>query len=316
MMNRICRLGVCMLLLSGCAIAQAQDKAAGKLLGIMPVFDSSGEPYGQLYSQNMTAMVYQKFEGGPIRVMLLNPGGLYNPLIPESITDYAQAAGVDTVLVMVLQPTDKPQKGNYVLHVEAKLMDAQTAKEMPPSVYSIAMSRNEALLDATKTSLEYGSDRSGVVHAGARAYAAMASGSRPFAKQPLGKAANSMAESVHTQVIGQYLVAKADAPVEPKGGTCTINVGVKYVSKKAVSKAYDIIINGLDQSLLTKEGGTKIENFKSGPVFLQMSVADAPYRLPVQDLYQANTVLDCAAPEHNLFLEIGPVGDALLRWRP
>ena len=315
-MNQICRPGVCLLLLLGCGVVQGQDKPAGKLLGIMPVFDTSGEPYGQLYAQNMTAMVYQKFEGGPIQVRLLNPGGLYNPLIAESITDYAQLAGVDTVLVMTLQPTDKPQKGNFVLHVEAKLMDAQSAKEMPPSVYSISMSRNDTLLDATKAGLDYSSDRSGLVHAGARAYAAMASGSRPFAKQPLGKAANSMAESVHSQVLTQYPVTKADAPVEPKSGTCTVNVGVKYVSKKAVSKAYDIIINGLDQSLLTKEGGTKIENFKSGPVFLQLSVADAPYRLPVQDLYQANTVLDCAAPEHNLFLEIGPVGDALLHWRP
>lgn len=142
----------------------------------------------------------------------------------------------------------------------------------------------------------------------------MAGGSRPFAKQPLGKAANSMAESVHSQVLAQYPVIKADAPVQPKGGTCTITVGVKYVSKKAESKAYDIIVNGENQSLLTKEGGTKIENFKSGPVFLQLSVADAPYRLPVQDLYQANTVLDCAAPGHTLTLDIGPVGDALLHW--
>ena len=306
---------VCLLLMFGSTSAHAQTSSGGKVLGIMPVFDTSGESYGQLYAQNMTAMVYQKFEGGPIRVMLLNPGGLYNPLIPESITDYAQSAGVDTVLVMTMQPTDKPQKGNYVLHVEAKLLDAQTGKEMPPSVYSISMSRNDALLDASKAGLDYSSERSGVVHAGARVYAAMASGSRPFAKQPLGKAANSMAESVHSQVVAQYLVTKADTPVEPKGGTCTINVGVKYVSKKSASKAYDIIINGLDQSLLTKEGGTKIENFKSGPVFLQLSVADAPYRLPVQDLYQANTVLDCGAPEHNLFLEIGPVGDALLHWR-
>jgi hypothetical protein len=315
MMNRICRLGVCLFLLLGSSVTQAQNKSGGKTLGIMPVFDTSGDSFGQLYAQNMTAMVYQKFEGGSVPVMLLNPGGLYNPLIPESITDYAQSAGVDTVLVMTLQPTDKPQKGNYVLHVEAKLMDAQTGKEMPASVYSIAMSRNEALLDATKAGLDYSGERSGVVHYGARAYAAMASGSRPFAKQPLGKAANSMAESVHSQVVAQYPVTKVDAPAEPKSGTCSINVGVKYVSKKAVSKAYDIIINGLDQSLLTKEGGTKIESFKSGPVFLQLSVADAPYRLPVQDLYQANTILDCSAPEHNLFLEIGPVGDALLHWR-
>ncbi len=313
-MNRICVLAVCLLLLFCCGAAQAQSKAGPKVLGILPVFDTSGESYGQLLAQNMTAMVYQKLEGAPFQVMLLNPGGLYNPLIPESITDYAQSAGVDTVLVLTLQPTDKPQKGDFVLHIEAKLMDAQTAKEMAPSVYSIAMSRHDALMDVAKAGMDYSGDRSGTMRAGRSIYMSMAGGSRPFAKQPLGKAANSMAESVHTQVLAQYPAAKGDAPAQPKSGTCTITIGVKYVSKKAVSKAYDIIVNGEDQSLLTKEGGTKIENFKSGPVFLQMSVADAPYRLPVQDLYQANTVLDCATPERTLTLEIGPVGDALLHW--
>ena len=314
-MKRTCVLAVCLLLFFCGGAARGQSKAGPKVLGILPVFDTSGESYGQLLAQNMTAMVYQKFEGGPSQVMLLNPGGLYNPLIPESITEYAQSAGVDTVLVMTLQPTDKPQKGDFVLHVEAKLIDAQTAKEMAPSVYSIAMSRHDALMDVTKAGLDYSGDRSGAMRAGRSIYMSMAGGSRPFAKQPLGKAANTMAESVHAQVLAQYSVAKGDAPVPPKSGTCTITVGVRYVSKKAVSKAYDIIVNGEDQSLLTKEGGTKIENFKSGPVFLQLSVADAPYRLPVQDLYQANTVLNCGTPEHTLTLDIGPVGDALLHWR-
>jgi hypothetical protein len=35
----------------------------------------------------------------------------------------------------------------------------------------------------------------------------------------------------------------------------------------------------------------------------------------VQDLYQANTDLDCSRPERQLSLDIGAVGDALLHWR-
>jgi len=54
-----------------------------------------------------------------------------------------------------------------------------------------------------------------------------------------------------------------------------------------VSKAYDIILNGggrifVDQRSVTTAGKTSPQ-----AIFLQMSVADAPYRLPVQDLYQA-----------------------------
>jgi hypothetical protein len=311
-MKRFCVFAVCLLMLFCSGATQAQNTSGRKVLGIMPVFDTSGEPYGQLYAQNLTAMVYQKLVDAPFQIVLLNPGGLYNPLIPESITDYAQSAGVDTVLVMTLQPTDKPQKGNFVLHLEAKLLDAVTGKEMPPSVYSIAMSRNDTLTDIAKSGMDY---TGAAGRAGKTLFMSMAGGSRPFAKQPLGKAANSMADSVHAQVLTQYPTGKGDVPPAIKGGTCTITIAVKYVSKKAVSKAYDIIVNGLDQSLLTKEGGTTLEKFPSGPVLLQMSVADAPYRLPVQDLYQANTILDCAEPGHTLTLEIGAVGDALVHWR-
>src|SRR5262249_3174249 len=60
---------------------------------------------------------------------------------------------------------------------------------------------------------------------------------------------------------------------------------------------------------------TTLENFKSGPMFLQISVADAPYRMTVQDLYQANTMLDCSKPERQLSLDLGPVGDGMLHWK-
>ena len=90
---------------------------------------------------------------------------------------------------------------------------------------------------------------------------------------------------------------------------------MQYTAKKAFSRAYDILVNGENQSLWTKDGVTTLENMKGGPAFLQIGVADPPYRTPVQDLYQANTVLDCSRPERQLSLDIGPVGDALLHWR-
>ena len=87
------RMLVASLLLLCCVNAQAQDK---KVLGIMPIFDTSGDPFGQQFAQNLTAMVYDKLEGAPFEVVLLNPGGLYNPLLPDT-QEYVQSAGVTTV---------------------------------------------------------------------------------------------------------------------------------------------------------------------------------------------------------------------------
>jgi hypothetical protein len=307
---RLVRIGLAGLLLMCCLRTDAQDK---KVLGIMPVFDTSGDPFGQQFAQNLTAMIYDKLEGAPFEVVLLNPGGLYNPLLPDT-QEYVQGAGVSTVMVALLKPTDKPQKGDYILHLEVKMQDV-SGKELGTSNYSGKISHNDALLDAAKIGVEYGSNSSYTARRSHDLISAMmmTNGSRPFAKQPLGKVALSMASSIQAQAMAQMGASGSAAPMA--GGACTITVQVRYVAKKATSRAYDVIINGQNNSLWTKDGVTTLENFKAGPMFLQVSVADAPYRMTVQDLYQANTVLDCAKPERQLSLDLGPVGDGLLRWK-
>ncbi len=295
--------------------APAQDHPGRKVLGIMPVFDSSGEEYGQQFAQNLTAMEFHKLDGAPFDVVLLNPGGLYNPLIPESLVDYAQSAEVDTVLIMSFLQTSKPQKGDYTLNVQAQLMDVATGKVGDPSAFSFIVNRHDLALEIANTGLGAVSAASSRFAAGRNAYATMSSGaSKAFEKQPLGKAALIMADQIHTMLLTQVPPSTVK-PQPVKLGTCTYTVQVQYVSKKAVSKAYDIILNGEEESLWSKEGITTLENKPSGPIFLQMSVADAPYRLAVQDLYQANTILDCSKPERQLYLDIGAGGDALLHWR-
>jgi hypothetical protein len=317
---KLLRVAIICLFLGGAGLGalriDAQEAGGKRIVGIMPAFDTSGDSFGQQYAQNLTAMVYDKLGGAPFEIVMLNPGGLYSPLIPESMLEYVQSAGVDSVLVMTLLPTEKPQKGDFILHVEAKLMSAADAKELGTAAYSAKVSHNDALLDATKAGLDYGSSTSNTMRQGRNIYSAMTrtNGSRPFEKQPLGKAALGMADGIRNQMLTQIQAAKSDR-VMAAGGACTMSVNVKYTAKKASSRAFDILVNGENQSLWTKDGVTTLENVKAGPIFLQISVADPPYRTPVQDLYQSNTVLDCSRPERQLSLEIGPVGDALLKWR-
>jgi len=314
---KFARIFLACLLLTCCVRTEAQESSGKRILGIMPVFDTSGDSFGQQFAQNLTAMVYEKLEGAPFEVMLLNPGGLSSPLMPESDAEYLQSTGVSTLLVATLQPTDKPQKGDFILHLEAKLVDAQGMKDIATSNYSGKISHNDALLDVAKGGLDYGSGASNTVRRSRDLYSAMArtNGSRPFEKQPLGKVALAMAASIRAQVLAQMPATKADAPAAVPGGACTVTIRVQYIAKKATSRAFDLILNGENESLWTKDGVSTLENAKSGPMFLQVSVADPPYRMPVQDLYQANTILDCSRPERQLSLDIGPVGDALLHWR-
>jgi hypothetical protein len=318
--SRRCRARIawCSGLLLACLLAasagRAQNNGGRKTLGIMPVFDASGEEYGELFAQNLTAMEFRKLQGAPFDVVLLNPGGLYNPLIPESIVDYAQSANVDTVLVMSFLQTDKPQKGDFTLHVEAKLMDSASGKLGEATSYGFSLPRHDIAVEIANSGLDIAGTASNTVRTGRNIYSLLGTKNQPFEKQPLGKAANNIADGVRTYVLSQVPPSTAKVP-EVKLGTCTYSVQVKYTSKKAVSKAYDIILNGEEESLWTKEGVTTLENKPSGPVFVQLSVADAPYRLAVQHLYQANTMLDCAKPERELYLDIGAGGDALLHWR-
>jgi hypothetical protein len=295
--------------------ARPQGQSGRKVLGIMPVFDSSGEEYGQQFAQNLTAMEFHKLDGAPFDVVLLNPGGLYNPLIPESLVDYAQSANVDMILIMSFLQTTKPQKGDYTLNVTANLMDVATGKLGDPSSFSFIVNRHELALEIANTGLDTVGAASSRFAQARSVYNTMGSGgNKAFEKQPLGKAALIMADQIHAMLLTK-VPPSTEKPPAVKLGTCTYTGQVQYVSKKAVSKAYDIILNGEEESLWSKEGITTLENKPSGQIFLQMTVADAPYRLAVQDLYQANTILDCSKPERQLYLDIGAGGDALLHWR-
>src|SRR5271154_5220511 len=120
MRMKFARISLVCLLFFCATRAEAQGNGGKRIVGIMPAFDTTGDSYGQQFAQNLTAMVYDKLGGAPFEIVLLNPGGLYSPLIPESMLEYTQSTGVDSILVTTLLPTDKPQKGDFILHVEAK----------------------------------------------------------------------------------------------------------------------------------------------------------------------------------------------------
>jgi hypothetical protein len=286
---------LCLLLLLALAGGSpGQSRSSVVRIGILPAYDEGGDSFGEAFTQNLSLMVFRALEGRHgIEPVLLNPGGAYAPSSVDGITDYAQQAGVDAVLVTALEKSDAPKRGDWTIHVRGELVDLASGKHSAPWAESATVEARNAQLD----------------------YRHFGDASRRFDKQPLGQRAQAIAEAIArdlpARLTGQPSHAAAAATTSQ---SCPVAFKVSYRSNHAISKAYTIIVNGKDESLSISDGVTPL-TLKSGAVLIQAAVQDAPSRVPRQPLYQASTVLDCSAPQHDLVLEVGSVGEALLVWK-
>jgi hypothetical protein len=139
--------------------------------------------------------------------------------------------------------------------------------------------------------------------------------SRKISRQPLGKAVISLAEALGPRLAaGLQAVGVPRRGLQPPGASCGVEFAVRYVGQNAASRSYIVLVNGLEESARVINGKLALPN-ASGRLVFEVSVRDAPFRLPVQPIYFANTVLDCARPERALTLQIGPAGEAWLAWQ-
>ncbi|MGH9531399.1 MAG: hypothetical protein ACRD2Q_03345 [Terriglobales bacterium] len=308
------------------AAEQSSSASAPRIyLGVFPVLDLSGETFGETFAQQLTTMIFNELQDhSGIQPVLLNPGGLYVTPLDDWIVEYGRAAEVDVVLITSLMRTERPKKGDWILRVESQLVEMQTGNRSSKLAFSESINKREV-----RAGLEYGTtahearaiDRQraqGMAPIDRMLMGSSHAPSREFEKQPLGKAARKMARAAreHVRVEATSMVPKpsGSTPVFAQG-TCPILFRVLYVHKKAASKAYQVTLNEREESLGIQDGVVQT-SLPNGPVFVQVSVADAPYRLPVQRVYQASTFLDCSRPERTLALEIGGGGEAFLRWKP
>jgi hypothetical protein len=291
------------------------------LLGILPVLDISGEPYGEFFAQNLTYMIFDQLRGSDrVEPMLLNPGGMYSTFSDDWIQDYGQQAGVDAVLISVFPRSNRPKSDDRTLQLETQLMDLKSGQ------------RSTKMTDNTSNKvINFASIKKYELEASIAALSLTSSGSlfatlfgvgswtpavKKFEKQPLGKAARRLAEGARDHALAQApsLVPEGSALPHPLSReSCSIQFRVLYTHKKAASKAYDVAINDREESLGLQDGVATVL-LPSGPVVARVVVRDAPYKTPIQRSYYADTYLDCSRPERTLALEIGAAGEALLRW--
>jgi hypothetical protein len=264
-------------------------------VGVMPVFDASGDVAGEILTQHLTTMVYDALRDSSVQPVLLSPGGVYTPTDKEWALDFGRQVGVDAVLISTLQPSNRPKKGDWTVRVETELLDLRSGDSLPAVMHSEFVNRG------------YLNGVEGVTY-----FAGMTS--RPFEKQELGKKAKHLAESMrgYVQANATRVQPTATAVAGPaNGSSCHADFRIEYPNKSN-SIAYSLIANRRDETLFIKEGVASLD-LKSGPVVLQVKLEDAPYRLPTQRLYQVSTEADCSKP--TLTMQIGPAGEALLRWQ-
>jgi hypothetical protein len=86
---------------------------------------------------------------------------------------------------------------------------------------------------------------------------------------------------------------------------------VTYNYRHVASHSYTLLANKLDQSLTVQDG---ISTFKApeGPLLLQFSLNDTPYRLEKEPVYQLSTIHSCKMS--TLVIDVGQGGDAHSHW--
>jgi hypothetical protein len=139
--------------------------------------------------------------------------------------------------------------------------------------------------------------------------------SRDFEKQPIGKTTAHLAEEIRDTLpahLGGFTKTGAEQAVEVAGGApCAMHTRVTYGYKHSASHSYTLLANGLDQTTTITDG---VSDFKigEGPLLLQFTINDAPYKLSKEPVYQMSTMHSCKSS--TLVIDIGQGGDAHHHW--
>lgn len=264
----------------------------------------------------MTLYLYQDLLGNKqFAPSLLSPGGVYTPLDTSWLSEYVQdRPDLDLLLISTLKPTVPIDKnGGFNISVELSLLDAHTGDAKSTWTVTDTIKSKSAWLEKGQSmltnSINERSDRYGLNGI---------SPSSDFDKQPIGKTTAHLAEEARDS-LGTHLAgfAKTAPEVVDAGGSvsgsgpCEMHTRVTYNYKHSASHSYTLLANGLDQTTTVQDG---ISDFKApeGPLLLQFTINDAPYKLSKQAIYQLSTIHSCKSS--TLVIDVGQGGDAHHHW--
>jgi hypothetical protein len=298
------------------ALVAASASAQRLSIGIAPGYDAGGEDFGPAVVEHLTLFLYQDLlDSKQFAPSLLNPGGVYTPLDTSWLTEYAQdRPELDLLLVSTLKPTVPIDKGgSYNIIVELSLLDAHTGDSKSTWTVSETIKSKNAWIEKGQSVM------TGAVNGRAGQYGYAIMPSRDFEKQAIGKTTAHLAEMVRDTLpahLGGFASTASgkspDTSATPSSSApCDMHTRVTYNYKHSASHSYTLLANGLDQSLTITDG---LSTFKApeGPLLLQFTLNDTPYKLEKQPIYQLSTTHSCKSS--TLVIDIGQGGDAHHHW--
>jgi len=296
-------------------ILAASASAQRTSIGIAPGFDAGGDDFGTAIVEHLTLYIYQDLLANKqFAPSLLNPGGVYTPLDTSWLTEYVQdRPDIDLLLVPTLKPTVTTDKGTTsTITIELSLLDVHTGDAKSTWTVSETIKAKNAWLQKGETAIvSAANERTGKFGLGIDA-------SQDFAKQPLGKTTAHLAEMVrdtipaHLSGLTKASTGKAaDSPQAAASAPCLMHTRITYNYKHSVSHSYTLTANGLDQSTTILDG---VSSFQApeGPLLLQFTLNDAPYKLSRESIYQLSATHFCK--NSTLVIDIGQGGDAHHHW--
>jgi hypothetical protein len=143
--------------------------------------------------------------------------------------------------------------------------------------------------------------------------------SQDFEKQPIGKTTSHLADSIRDTLpahLGGFVrtaavQASAAPATSPPATPCAMHTRITYKYKHSASHSYTLLANGLDQTT-TIQDGVSTFNTSEGPLLLQFTLQDPPYKLARQAIYQLSTTHSCKTP--TLVMDVGQGGDVHDHW--
>jgi hypothetical protein len=284
-------------------------------VGIAPAFDAGGDDFGPAVVQHLTLFAYQDLlSSKTFQPILLNPGGVYTPLDTSWLTEYAHdRPDLDLLLISTLKPVAAPVKGSWTINIELSLLDAHSGDAKSTWTVSETMKSSNAWLKEGQSMVA-----SAINDRGSQYGIAMMS-SHDFEKQAIGKATQHLADSIRDTLpahlagfVRTGAARPADAPeAAPSSASCDMHTRITYSYKHSASHSYTLLANGLDQTS-TIENGVSTFKVPEGPLLLQFSVQDTPYKLSAQPLYQLSATHSCKV--NTLVIDLGQGGDVHEHW--